>query len=199
MAENNQETMQTISERVARVSTDFERNNSDLKRRYFIWNIEAFNTIVSKVKGFRGSFGTGYPFYALDSRLEGTLPIIQEQIRYNRKLVKDGETYIFDKNQILSNDNGNYLLISTFYGGEDTGVNYNTDDETVGAVVKLGIYTNGKFEEKYKYDLTVREGRNDYLIRVSCDYNWYLGEINAVQISSGGMLQNTEMKILEGD
>ncbi len=91
MAENNQETMKTISERVARVSTEFERNNSDLKRRYFIWNIEAFNTIVSKVKGFRGSFGTGYPFYALDSRLEGTLPIIQEQIRYNRQLMSEGQ------------------------------------------------------------------------------------------------------------
>lgn len=61
-----------------------------MKRRYLLWNIEAFNIVASKVSGNRGSFGTGYPFYALNENLEGTLPIIEEQVRYNRQLVKDG-------------------------------------------------------------------------------------------------------------
>ena len=56
-----------------------------------IWNIEVFNLIASKIDVSRGSFGTGYPFYALNDKLEGNLPIIEEQIRYNRKLVKDGK------------------------------------------------------------------------------------------------------------
>lgn len=88
--EENQETIRSITDKVARMSTEFEKNNSDLKRRYLLWNIESFNIIASKISGFRGSFGTGYPFYALDSKLEGTLPIIQEQIRYNRQLVVEG-------------------------------------------------------------------------------------------------------------
>ena len=85
--EENQETIRSITERVAKMSTEFERNNSELKRKYLLWNIEAFNIIASKV---RGSFGTGYPFYALDSKLEGVLPIIQEQVSYNRQLIVDG-------------------------------------------------------------------------------------------------------------
>lgn len=84
------ETIESITRRVEGASTDFEKTNTDLKRRYLLWNIESFNIIASKVTGVKGSFGTGYPFYVLDENLEGTLPIIGEQIRYNRQLVKDG-------------------------------------------------------------------------------------------------------------
>lgn len=83
-------TIKEVIEGVERSSTDFEKSNTDVKRKYLIWNIEIFNTIASKVKVGKGSFGTGYPFYALDENLEGTLPIIPEQIRYNRKLIEDG-------------------------------------------------------------------------------------------------------------
>lgn len=89
--EEEQETIKSITEKVARISSEFERDNSDLKRKYFVWNIETFNSFASRVRGYRGTFGTGYPFYALDTRLEGTIPVIQEQIRYNRQLVKDGQ------------------------------------------------------------------------------------------------------------
>ena len=85
-------TVKGITEKVEQASTTFEKTNTDLKRRYILWNIEVFNKIASLVNVGRGSFGTGYPFYALDENLEGTLPIIQEQIRYNRQLVRDGET-----------------------------------------------------------------------------------------------------------
>lgn len=86
----SKETIESITRRVEGVSTDFEKTNTDLKRRYLLWNIESFKIIASKVTGSKGSFGTGYPFYALDENMEGTLPIIGEQIRYNRQLVKDG-------------------------------------------------------------------------------------------------------------
>lgn len=88
---DNDITIKEITEKVEKASTNFEKTNTELKRKYLIWNIESFNIIASKVKGFRGTFGTGYPFYALDEKLEGKLPIIEEQIRYNRQLVKDGE------------------------------------------------------------------------------------------------------------
>lgn len=84
------ETIQEIVGRTERASTDFETTNTDLKRKFLIWNIESFNIIASTISKSRGSFGTGYPFYALDSNLEGELPIIQEQVRYNRQLVVEG-------------------------------------------------------------------------------------------------------------
>ena len=80
----------TIKEITEKTSTDFEQVNSELKRKYLIWNIEAFNIVAAKVSVNKGSFGTGYPFYALNQDLTGTIPIIQEQIRYNRILVRDG-------------------------------------------------------------------------------------------------------------
>ncbi len=90
---NKEETIQGITERTAKASSDYERTNTELKRKYLIWNIEAFNLVAKRVSTYRGTFGTGYPFYALNSKLEGELPIISEQIRYNRELVKDGRKF----------------------------------------------------------------------------------------------------------
>ena len=75
----------------AEASTRFEKNNSELKRLYLIKNIDTINTIMGMVPGYCGSFGTGYPFYALNSKLEGQLPIIDEQIRYNEELFKEAQ------------------------------------------------------------------------------------------------------------
>ena len=86
-------TIGELTNKVEKASTDFEKTNTELKRKYLIWNIEAFNSIASAVTISKGSFGTGYPFYALDKNLQGPLPIIQEQIRYNRQLVRDGEPF----------------------------------------------------------------------------------------------------------
>lgn len=86
-------TIEDITKQVESASTHFEKNNTELKRKYLVWNIDVFNMLASQVSVSRGSFGTGYPFYALDENLEGTLPIIDEQIRYNRQLVRDGEPF----------------------------------------------------------------------------------------------------------
>ncbi len=77
-----------ICEKAAEASNKFENTNTDLKKQYLIKNIKIINTIMSKVPGYCGSFGTGYPFYALDSNLEGELPLISEQIRYNNQLLE---------------------------------------------------------------------------------------------------------------
>lgn len=68
-------------------STEFERTNTELKRQYLIYIIELYKEIVSQVNTNQGSFGTGYPFYALNQDLTGQLPIIDEQIRYNDDLL----------------------------------------------------------------------------------------------------------------
>ena len=44
--------------------------------------------------GFCGSFGTGYPFYVLNSNMSGNLPIIEEQIRYNNELIMEANDCI---------------------------------------------------------------------------------------------------------
>ena len=68
---------------VAHISTRFEECNTDLKRRYLLANIGAFKEATAGISVGRGIFGTGYPFYALNSDLTGKLPVIKEQIRYN--------------------------------------------------------------------------------------------------------------------
>ncbi len=78
------------SVKAANASTRFEKLNTDLKRRYFIKNIERINTIMEHTPGYCGSFGTGYPFYVLDENLQGELPVIEEQLRYNQELYDAG-------------------------------------------------------------------------------------------------------------
>ena len=82
------ETMKEWGTKVSSIATDFEMCNSDLKRQYFIRNIEGFNKIASMTNVCCGTFGTGYPFYVLDEELQGQLPVIQEQIRYNAELIR---------------------------------------------------------------------------------------------------------------
>lgn len=99
----------------------------------------------------------------------------------------------------MTKEHGNYLLLRASYDGTDTGRNYEDDDEAVKAVIKMGVYENGIFTEKYQYDMSVKEGTNNYLIRVSNDYNWYCADVNAVKISCNGNLYNVDMRVLEGD
>lgn len=83
-------TIGEITKEVSGSSDTFEKTNNELKRKYILLNIEAFNLIAKSVSGFKGSFGTGYPFYVLDENLKGKFLIIMEQLRYNRQLIDDG-------------------------------------------------------------------------------------------------------------
>jgi len=71
----------------AEASNDIEKTNTELKRKYLIRHVMIYNYIVRMINGNRGSFGTGYPFYALGENLTGNLPIIDEQLRYNNELI----------------------------------------------------------------------------------------------------------------
>lgn len=73
--------------KAVKASSNIERNNSDLKRIYLIKHIVLFNYISRMINGNFGTFGTGYPFYALKDDLTGKLPVIQEQLRYNDELL----------------------------------------------------------------------------------------------------------------
>ena len=86
-------TIGEITRMVESSSTSIELSDNELKKRYLLWNIAAFNTIASKVDVGIATFGTGYPFYALDRNLNGEIPVIPEQIRYNRQLVRDTRKY----------------------------------------------------------------------------------------------------------
>ena len=67
-------------------SNEYELANTELKRQYLVKMIELYNDVVKDISGFAGSFGTGYPFYTLNTDLSGELPIIEEQLDYNRQL-----------------------------------------------------------------------------------------------------------------
>ena len=71
---------------ISAISNLFEKCNTDLKREYYALNIIKVVTIMKSTIGFKGSFATGYPFYALEEGLNGDLPVINEQIRYNDEL-----------------------------------------------------------------------------------------------------------------
>jgi hypothetical protein len=107
--------------------------------------------------------------------------------------------YVFDNNAVPVSDTGNYLKLTMDYDGLDTEGRYEGDDESMWADVILGYYQNGKFIEKYRYSITVDEGKHDYLIRCSADYYWYLKEVNAVKIETARNLRNVAMSVLEGD
>lgn len=77
-----------ICRKAAIASNNYEKENSKIKKQFILRNIEDFNEIAKKAEGFKGSFGTGYPFYALGPELTGDLPIIGEQIDYNNKLLE---------------------------------------------------------------------------------------------------------------
>ena len=73
--------------RTANISTEFEKTNTELKKQYLLENINKYHEITSQISGNKGTFGTGYPFYALGTHLAGSLPIIEEQLRYNDELI----------------------------------------------------------------------------------------------------------------
>lgn len=93
--------MSNIVNEAATTSTIFENSNIELKREYILENIYVINSIMKMTPGYCGAFGTGYPFYALNVNLEGELPIIDEQIRYNEELfneaIKNGDTWVCAK------------------------------------------------------------------------------------------------------
>ncbi len=78
--------LKNVGSLVADISDDFERCNTSLKKEYLKINISKFNEVAGKINFFKGTFGTGYPFYVIDRNFNRELPIISEQLRYNDEL-----------------------------------------------------------------------------------------------------------------
>ncbi len=68
-------------------SSRFEEENTSLKKEYLIKYLKDYKDLVSRFSGYNGFFGLGYPFYALGKDMEGELPYIDEQLRYNLELL----------------------------------------------------------------------------------------------------------------
>lgn len=106
--------------------------------------------------------------------------------------------FVFDP-AAIEKKNGNYCKIALSYDGLDNNGLYENDDEQLAAAVIMGNYVNGVFEEKCRYNLSLKEGRYNYLIRCSTDYYWYLNQINALRIQTDGKVYDVGVNILEGD
>ena len=111
----------------------------------------------------------------------------------------DMGVYRFNASEIEPGEDGNYLKVSMKYAGNDKAGKYKSDDETINAVLKLGNYEDGKFEIKYIYDFSVKEGEHEYIFRISNDYYWYLKQVDAVILECGESLIDVDMAILQGD
>ena len=119
----------------------------------------------------------------------------------NKKVVteteyKDG-LYHITKGTVDYTNAGTYIKIRAIYNGSDRENLYKDDDEIVWTTVIMGKYENGEFAEKAKYKMGIKEGESNYLIRVSADYYWYLGEINAIKILPEGNVNGLEVTVVE--
>lgn len=107
--------------------------------------------------------------------------------------------YQYDLGDSDKGTDGNYLKVRLNYNGNDQTGKIKSDDETIDATIKVGKFVNGTFETKYYYTFTVKEGIHDYMLRISNDYNWYVGETDSVQLECAEQLLGVKMQILEGD
>jgi len=79
-----------IIETVVDASNLYEATNSKTKVSYLKVNVDKFIDLSCHTPGHKGTFATGYPFYAIDRDFKGVLPIITEQFEYNEQLRSAG-------------------------------------------------------------------------------------------------------------
>lgn len=119
----------------------------------------------------------------------------ENQILYELKNMGTGK-YQMPEIDLASKVNGNYLLIS----GKIEDADFSNPDSSNTIKVSLGITNQiGKVEPQYSFRFNGKVGTDHYLIRISSDYFWYIGNIDTIIISSELQLSDIELKILEGD
>ena len=84
---------------------------------------------------------------------------------------------------------GNYLLLHCT----------NINKDPIAGCLALGNHANGTFQEKCRYNYIVQPGTHSYLFRISSEYYWHIGKLNAVKIVDNANLTGISMKIVEGD
>lgn len=77
-----------IVEGVARLSSMYELQNTELKKAYTQQEMQQIKNVFELSKYYKGTFGTGYPFYAVGEDMTYDLPVILEQLRYNNELIE---------------------------------------------------------------------------------------------------------------
>ncbi len=107
--------------------------------------------------------------------------------------------HTFRELEEIERKDGNYLMLTAVYTGIDINGFSRSDDEYTTAVLIAGIYDGDMFTEKCRYEFTLKEGKHDYLFRISSDYYWNLGEINMVEIECQEQITEVDIKILQGD
>lgn len=114
--------------------------------------------------------------------------------RVQKKLSNKGNgLFLINSVDAIQKEKGNYLLITGKYMTEEI------ENDSNFATIQLGHYQNGKFVEKCVGNFNLKPGKQNYLIRISADYYWYLNEINAIKFTNDIRLEEVEMVILEGD
>jgi hypothetical protein len=105
----------------------------------------------------------------------------EEQLTINRNL----STYDFSS---INKQVGNYLLINASAVKDGT------------MTVQFGKEDTNGFTSLSQYDFSVKNGnKQNYLIRLSSDFMWYSGEINAIKIISDNNSTVERTSILKGD
>ncbi|WP_157198977.1 hypothetical protein [Methanolacinia paynteri] len=109
---------------------------------------------------------------------------VQDRLFEGEKLINSNEIISFTNISDLDKSSGNYLMIKLKSEHEgQINVNYATDNN-VG---------------KIKFDVIPSEKVENYLIRISSQWEWYSGEVQEVNLLSSVPITISEIKILKGD
>lgn len=95
--------------------------------------------------------------------------------------------YVFEGSQKYVSEAGNYLSFSM--------ANITEDDIPVNVV----FYDSNNEGAKTQYQLNVKPGENNYLIRISGDYFWDVFNIDTILFGNNESVTVQNVKILEGD
>lgn len=106
--------------------------------------------------------------------------------------------YEIEQADRLEKETGNDLKLICSCPDSDPEGNLDDPVRAGRAIVRLGVYENGLFTEKYSCSMNLMEGTQSYVIPVSSDYYWYCDGINAVQVESDREITDIQMQILKG-
>lgn len=95
--------------------------------------------------------------------------------------------YVFDGSQKYISENGNYLSFSM--------INVAEDDISINSM----FYDSNNEGAKMQYQLNVKPGENNYLIRISGDYFWDVFNIDTILFGNNEYITVQNVKILQGD
>ena len=71
--------------------------------------------------------------------------------------------------------------------------------KTPESYLTLGDMENGKYTPLTRFRFRLKEGKNVYLFRISADYYWSLGRLNALSLAPSLGNSAVSVRILEGD